>query len=163
MKTKQVLVVLTILFALSFGVSQAATIVATGSGNWSSTTPNAPWPGGTVPLATDNVTVNTPNNVTVDTTVTVDYIGGSGTVTMAPNATLNVTGTTGGGGITNATLNATATGNTVNYQGNTYFTKYTTYYNLILSGYGEPFASAFTVLNDFTLSVSTGGQFGFAV
>jgi hypothetical protein len=160
MKTKQVLVVLTILFALSFGVSQAATIVATGSGNWSSTTPNAPWPGGVVPLSTDNVTVNTPNNVTVDTTVTVDYIGGSGTVTMAPNATLNVTGTTGGGGITNATLNATATGNTVNYQGNTYFTKYTTYYNLIWSGYGGPFASAFTVLNDFTMSGSNGGQAG---
>src|SRR5260221_10578071 len=159
MKTKQVLVVLTILFALSFGVSQAATIVATGSGNWSSTTPNAPWPGGVVPLATDNVTVNTPNNVTVDATATIDYIAGSGTVTMAPNATLNVSGATSGTGVSVATLNATATGNTVNYTGNTYFTKYTTYYNLIWSGYGGPYATTFlTVLNDFTMSGNNGGQ-----
>src|ERR1700730_1989775 len=100
MKTKQALqalAVLTILSALSLGVSQAATVVAAGSGNWSSTTPNAPWPGGIVPASTDNVTVNTPNNVTVDTNapVTIDYITGSGTVTMAANSMLNVTGTTG--------------------------------------------------------------------
>src|SRR6267378_3149102 len=140
MKTKQVLVVLTVLLVLFLAANgHTATITASGSGNWSSTTPNAPWPGGVVPLATDNVTVNTPNNVTVDTTVTVDYIAGSGTVTMAANATLNVTGTTGGTGVSVATLNATATGNTVNYQGNAYFTKYTTYYNLISSGDARQF------------------------
>ena len=161
MKTKQALAVLTMLSALFLGVSRAATIVATGSGNWSSTTPGAPWPGGVVPASTDNATVNTPHTVTVDTTATIDYISGSGTLAMAPNATLNVTGATGGTGVSVATLNASATGNTVNYQGNAYFTKYTTYYNLIWSGYGGPFVtSPLTVLNDFTMSGSNGGQAG---
>src|SRR5258705_9856195 len=125
MKTKQALAMITLLSALFPGVSQAASIVATGSGNWSSTTPGAPWPGGVVPASTDNVTVNTPHTVTVDTTATIDYVTGTGTIAMAPNATLNVTGTTGGTGVSVATLNASATGNTVNYQGNAYFTKYT--------------------------------------
>jgi hypothetical protein len=161
MKTKKVLAVLTMLSALSLSVSQAATMVATGSGNWSSTIPGAPWPGGIVPASTDNVTVNTPYNVTVDATATVDYITGSGTVTMAANATLNITGNTGGTGLAVATLAATATGNTVNYQGNAYFTMYTTYYNLTWSGYGGPFVtSPLTVLNDFTMSGSNGGQAG---
>jgi hypothetical protein len=161
MNTKPSLAALAMFFTLFPGVSQAATIVAAGSGNWSSTTPGAPWPGGVGPTATDNVTVNTPNTVTVDTAVTIDYISGSGTVTMAPNSTLNVTGTTGGTGISIANLNASATGNTVNYQGNAYFTKYTTYYNLIWSGYGAPFVtSTLTVLNDFTMSGSNGGQAG---
>ncbi|MDB6112956.1 MAG: hypothetical protein JWR69_4706 [Pedosphaera sp.] len=149
------------LSALFLSVSQAATMVATGSGNWSSTIPDAPWPGGIVPASTDNVTVNTPYNVTVDTTATVDYITGGGTVTMAANSTLNVTGNSGGTGVEVATLDATATGNTVNYQGNTYFTKYTTYYNLTWSGYGAPYiTSSLTVLNDFTMSGSNGGQAG---
>jgi len=162
MKTNQVLTFLTVLSALVFSpVGNAATITAAGSGNWTSTTPNAPWPGGVAPLPTDNVTVNTPNNVTVNTNVTIDYITGSGTVTMATNSTLIITGTTGGTGLTVATLNATATNNTVIYSGNTYFTKYTTYYNLTWSGYGGPFAnSPLTVLHDWTMNGSNGGQSG---
>jgi hypothetical protein len=161
MKTKQALAVLLTLSALSLGVIRAATITATGSGNWSSTTPGAPWPGGTVPLSTDNVTVNTPNNVTVDGVQTIDYIAGSGTVTMATGATLNVTGTTGGTGITIATLNASATNSTVDYQGNAYFTKYTTYNNLKWSNYGGPFANQpLTVLKDFTMTGFINGQSG---
>jgi hypothetical protein len=161
MKTKQALAVLMMLSTLSSGLMHAATIIATGSGNWSSTTPNAPWPGGVVPASTDNVTVNTPYNVIVDATATIDYIAGSGTVTMAPNATLNVAGVTGGTGISVATLNANATGNAVNYQGNVYFTDYTTYYNLIWSGYGAPYVTApLTVLNDFIMSGSNSGQAG---
>lgn len=35
----------------------AATITTAGSGNWNSTTPNAPWPGGTVPAAGDSVII----------------------------------------------------------------------------------------------------------
>ncbi|MDB6016385.1 MAG: hypothetical protein JWR19_874 [Pedosphaera sp.] len=146
------------MFILFLRLSQAAAMVATGSGDWSSTIPDAPWPGGIVPASTDNVTVNTPYNVTVDTTATIDHITGSGTVTMAANATLNVTGNDG---VAVATLDATATGNTVNYQGNTYFTMYTTYYNLTWSGYGAPYVtSPLTVLNDFTMSGSNGGQAG---
>jgi len=151
--------VLAALFLVANG--HTATITATGSGNWSSTTPDAPWPGGLVPSSTDNVTVNTPNNVTVDAVQTIDYIAGSGTVTMAVGATLNVTGTTGGTGITVATLNASATDSTVDYQGNAYFTKYTTYYNLKWSNYGGPFANLpLTVLKDFTMTGFINGQAG---
>src|SRR5882757_7618146 len=105
MKTKTVLAALTVLSVLFLASNgHTATITAAGSGNWSSTTPGLPWPGGVVPASTDNVTVNTPNNVSVDGIQTIDYISGSGTVTMAANATLNVTGTTGGTGVSVATL-----------------------------------------------------------
>ncbi len=41
-------------------------VVSTGSGSWSSTTPDAPWPGGVVPVATDNVTIAVGHTVTID-------------------------------------------------------------------------------------------------
>lgn len=34
-----------------------AAITTTGAGNWSSTTPDAPWPSGTIPVAADTVTI----------------------------------------------------------------------------------------------------------
>ena len=60
-----------------------ATITTGGSGNWSSTTPNAPWPGGTLPTAADDVIIAKNHTVTLDTTAAV-----------ALTVTLNV-GTTG--------------------------------------------------------------------
>ena len=46
MKTKYILVALALLPALLFTTASRADIIATGSGNWYSTVPDAPWPGG---------------------------------------------------------------------------------------------------------------------
>jgi uncharacterized repeat protein (TIGR02543 family) len=68
----------------------AGTITTTGSGNWSSTVEDAPWPGGVVPTSTDNVTIADGHTVTLD-------IGGAvcNNLTIAATGTINVTGTTG--------------------------------------------------------------------
>ena len=51
-------------FTLSIAVNgQLATV---SSGNWSSTVPNAPWPNGLVPSATDDVTIGAGHTITVD-------------------------------------------------------------------------------------------------
>src|SRR5437016_5989610 len=134
MKTLCSLTVFIVLTALCVIPGRAATISATGSGNWDSTTPNAPWPGGAVPAATDNViigagftvTVASPasvNNLTVNGTgvcqnnsslTASGNISGSGTLAQGASATLTVAGATSGLTI----LDATASGNTVNYTGN---------------------------------------------
>lgn len=44
-----------------------ATITTGGSGNWSSTTPNAPWPGGTLPTSADDVIAANGHTLTLDT------------------------------------------------------------------------------------------------
>ena len=43
------------------------TVATTGSGSWSSTVPDAPWPGGVVPTASDNVVIADGHTVTIDT------------------------------------------------------------------------------------------------
>lgn len=50
----------------SQATSPAGVKTATGSGNWSSTTLNAPWSDGIVPVATDDVTINDGVTVTID-------------------------------------------------------------------------------------------------
>ena len=65
MKTKLPLPALACLSLLLCVASNAATIANTGTGNWNSTTANAPCPGGTVPALGDTA-----------------YIAGSTTVTI---------------------------------------------------------------------------------
>lgn len=47
-----------------------AAITSAGSGNWSSTTPNAPWPSGIVPTTGDTVTISSGHTITLDIDVT---------------------------------------------------------------------------------------------
>ena len=116
-------------------MGRAADITATGSGNWSSTVPDAPWPGGVVPGTNDDADIEAPFNVTVDSTASVQYIYGSGTVTMSPGSTLNIVGDPAGaqGTYQLATLDTSATGNTVVYSGNPFWAKHQNYYHLMFS------------------------------
>jgi hypothetical protein len=156
----------TVLTALLFAAAAgAATVTTTGSGNWDSTTPNAPWPGGTPPQPTDDAVISSGNTVTVDVpetvgslqvngvcnnnsvlsvetssnTNTTGAIFGSGTFTQGVDAVLNVAGGTVNysppGSI--ATLNATAPGNSVNYTGNPFLAKRQSYFDLTFSGTGN--------------------------
>src|SRR5258708_39652376 len=85
MKTKQILAILTVLSLFSFAsLSRATDIVATGSGNWTSTNADAPWPGGIVPGTNDDVEVDSPNDITVDSIAFIQYIYSDGTITMTP-------------------------------------------------------------------------------
>jgi len=151
MKTKQIFAALTILFMLLFASNGHATtyITATGSGNWSSTIPDQPWPGGIVPGTNNGVNVLSGINITVDTTNAIcqfiyssDNVPGynisSGTVTLAPGSTLTISGQNEGWGTqTLGVLNATATNCTVNYQGNAFWAQRCNYYNLVFSGWGD--------------------------
>ncbi len=133
-------IILAVLATLLFlSPSQAADITATGSGNWSSTVPDAPWPGGIIPGTNDSVDVEAPFEITVDTDTTCAFLYGSGTVTLAPSVTLDILGDTVGaqGAQQLATLNATATGCTVNYHGNSFWAKRTDYCHLTFSGAGD--------------------------
>lgn len=120
-------------------VAPAADITASGSGNWSSTVPDAPWPEGIVPGPNDSVDVEAPFEITVDVDITCAFLYGSGTVTLAPNVTLHVLGDTAGaqGAQQLAVLNATAAGCTVHYHGNPFWAKRTDYHNLTFSGAGD--------------------------
>ncbi len=162
-------------------ILRAATVSATGSGNWDSTTPDAPWPLGVVPAATDNavigsgftVTVVSPasiNNLTVNGTAICQNnsslsvsgsISGNGTVTQGTAATLTIAGASSG----LTTLNATASGNTVNYTGNAGGgVKITSYYHLTFSGNGTFFNNAAMAIGgNFTLSGTAKVQEGASI
>ncbi|HXB11198.1 MAG TPA: sugar-binding protein, partial [Bacteroidia bacterium] len=82
--------------------SYSANITSTGSGNWNSTTPGAPWPGGTVPAATDNVIIANGSSITLTAAITQ-----TGTITVNAGGTLTLgsTLTSNGSSITiNGTL-----------------------------------------------------------
>ena len=85
-----------------------------------------------MPGTNDDADVPATFNVTVNTNTTVQWIYDGGTVTMAPGVTLIITDPTGGNGTANlGTLNATASGCTVIYNCNPYWTKLCNYYNLV--------------------------------
>lgn len=135
MQMKSIALFLAALFVLFFAPAlRAANIIATGSGNWSSTVPDAPWPNGMVPGSNDAVDVESPFTVVVDTNVAIQYIYGSGTVKMGTNTTLLVLDTAGAYGTVGlGTLDASAPGNTVIYAGNPFWAKHQNYYNLMFS------------------------------
>jgi hypothetical protein len=156
------------LFALS---GRAADIVAINSGNWGDPTI---WKTGTVPGTNDDADIEAPYNVTVDTNASVQYIYGSGTLTMGPNSTLNVVsdpaGANGTTGITGA-FDTSAPGNTVIYSGNAFWCKHQNYYNLVMSGTNTPnnfyngntgsdSAVAMTIAGDMTISGTVAVQAG---
>jgi hypothetical protein len=134
MKVNSIFAPVTVVFLLACAsITNAVDITAIGSGNWSSTVPGAPWPDGIVPSTNDDVDVESPYVITVDSNVTVQFIYGSGTVTLAPGTTLNIIGDPIGAYGTQelSFLNATAAGCTVNYSGNAFWAKRTDYFNLV--------------------------------
>src|SRR5882672_8386331 len=90
----QRVVALSVLLLLAFGASYAATITTTGSGNWSSTVPNAPWPGGTIPAVGDNVIIGDGFTLTVDGNRTCNALTVGNGSTISVNATFILTVTT---------------------------------------------------------------------
>lgn len=142
-----VLGVMTPIFFAS--ISSAADITTTNSGNWSSTTPDSPWPGGIVPTGVDDVDVEPPADVTVDSTASINFVFGDGIITMAPNSTLTIVGTDGGQGAQSLNLlDTSANGNTVVYKGNAFWCKHQDYYNLTLSGGGTLYTGNIGVPGD---------------
>ncbi|MDD5571903.1 MAG: hypothetical protein PHD97_12205 [Bacteroidales bacterium] len=154
------LVVLFLLWvALSFNV-YAATVTTTGSGNWSSTTPNAPWPGGTIPATTDDIVVGAGFTLTVDgdrTCNSMAFKSTSGTLTVNGGVILTVTTSvtleainssnractiSGAGTINCASVNV---GNAVTPSGTSYTTQMTST------------LTAFNVSGNFTIYASRNG------
>nr|WP_315148585.1 T9SS sorting signal type C domain-containing protein [uncultured Flavobacterium sp.] len=82
-----------LLIVMTFSFANAANITSTGSGNWNSTVVNAPWPGGVVPSATDNVTIAAGHTVTLtgNASITNVTINSGATLNIA-NRTLTVNG-----------------------------------------------------------------------
>jgi hypothetical protein len=167
MKTEVIIKSLLIACAVSFACAMHADdITATGSGDWESTVPDAPWPNGVVPGTNDSVDVEDPFVVTVRSNAAAAYIYGSGTVVMAANALLNIDdpiGANGNAGIAN--FDASAPGNTVLFSNNPFWAKHQDYYNLVFSnttttnlidfynGYvnSEDPAAAMTIAGDMTV------------
>ncbi|MES1223275.1 MAG: hypothetical protein ABUT20_47715, partial [Bacteroidota bacterium] len=78
--------------------SFSAIITTTGNGNWSSTVPNAPWPGGTLPSSGDTVVIGNGDTLTVDGNYTCNLLAfyspasglGSGVLMVNSGYTLTV-------------------------------------------------------------------------
>ncbi|MFN5919835.1 MAG: beta strand repeat-containing protein, partial [Bacteroidota bacterium] len=95
-----------------------------------------------------NITVTSPTVLTNTNTLTVTTaLAGTGGLTQASNATLNIGGTSG---IT--TLTASASGNTVNYTGAAQVVHYNDYVNLNLSGSGLKESWNINITGNLTLS-----------
>jgi len=169
MKNSKLLAAILLLSAMLLPLTSRAQyeMTATNSGNWEDPTI---WDSGIVPGVTNYADIPTGINVTVSSNAIVEYIQDLGTVTMAPNATLNVVGDpTGAFEDENlGALDATATGNTVIYSGNAHWGLNTTYYNLVFSGNGTfwngganpPYDNEgpTTILGNLTVSGSAGLQ-----
>lgn len=115
--------------------ARASFITATGSGDWNSTVPDAPWPNGIVPGTNDTADIETPNVVNVSTNAAAGVILGSGSVVMGANSVLLVAGDSAGDNDTFelTDLDTSAPSNTVIYTGNPFWAKHQDYYNLVFS------------------------------
>lgn len=60
-----------------------AAITSAGSGTWSSSTPNAPWPSGTIPTAGDTVIIANTHTVTLDQAATLNIGADSATAAIS--------------------------------------------------------------------------------
>lgn len=143
------------------GVAWGATITTTGSGNWSSTTADAPWPGGSVPLTTDNVIIADGHTVIIDQNVTVvDLTVGGGTsgtlifnsVVHAVTVNGNITVATGGKFVTglittgDLTITSTTIANVASTVG--------ILVGMSISGTGIPAATTVTAFDASTITLS---------
>lgn len=102
-------------------------------------------------ISTSNLSVGPGATLTNDGTLTVSTaLSGSGTVSQGANAVINI------GGIADiTTLNASISGNTINYTGAGQTVIPITYYHLLLSGSGIPILSGVSTINgNFILSGS---------
>ncbi|MCB9339382.1 MAG: autotransporter-associated beta strand repeat-containing protein [Lewinellaceae bacterium] len=110
------------MFTLSIAIN--GKLASVGSGLWSSTVPNAPWPNGTVPTSIDDVTIGAGHTVTVDiptaTCKSITLGNGIGTATLdflttgSPMLTVVEAVVVGGSGATNRLGNITfASGSTL--------------------------------------------------
>ena len=135
MKTALIFKSLVVAVAFSFACTvHAADITATGSGDWESTVPDAPWPNGIVPGTNDSADIEDPFVVTVRSNAAAAYVYGSGTVIMAENALLNIDDPLGANGTFElANFDTSAPGNTVLYSNNPFWAKHQNYYNLVFS------------------------------
>lgn len=65
-------------------------ITTTGSGNWSSTTADAPWPGGTVPVEGDTVIIANTHTVTIDQNITIGADSATAAINIAAGGKLEL-------------------------------------------------------------------------
>jgi len=82
-----------LIFLLLTVTGNAAIITTTGSGNWSSNTPNAPWPGGIIPNSTDDIVIGDGFTLTVDGNRTANSlkVGNGSTLSVSATFTLTIT------------------------------------------------------------------------
>ncbi|SHF89242.1 hypothetical protein SAMN05443549_101722 [Flavobacterium fluvii] len=110
--SKAIHLLLMVFLLLTFSFANAANIISAGSGNWNSTVANAPWPGGVVPSATDNVTIAAGHTVTVTGSTSITNLNLSNTTSklvINSGQTLNVTGTFTNSGTTTNGVNGPGT------------------------------------------------------
>ncbi|MDP2871796.1 MAG: hypothetical protein Q8P31_04585, partial [Bacillota bacterium] len=102
MKNLKLFLCLCLMVFLTSSMVFAGTVTTTGSGNWNSTTPDAPWPGGNLPTSSDDVIIADGHTVSLDganlwtiTSLTIGQ-GNSGVLNYAASATaansLTITG-----------------------------------------------------------------------
>jgi len=85
-------IVLLVTVVAAAGMLHAQTITTTGSGNWSSTTADTPWPGGVLPAASNDVVIADGSTVTLDQNASVTNltVGGGTTGILQFNKTKQV-------------------------------------------------------------------------
>jgi hypothetical protein len=132
MKIKPFLASFTLFSCLLFAsVGHATWITALSGGSWGDPTI---WDSGTVPGTNDFAEVDSPYDVTVDTNAIVQYIMGSGTVTMAAGSVLYLMDPAGANGTYQlADLDTSAPSNTVVFLNNPFWAKHQNYCNLVFS------------------------------